>query len=286
MMTHTSPRPTALIAEDEPLLAQSLREELSRLWPELNVVATVGDGLSAVREGLRWLPDVLFFDIRMPGQTGLEAASELAESWPTDRTSPEFPQLVLVTAYDNYAVAAFEAQAMDYLLKPVQTERLKATIQRIQKRLLLRSRPGNNPGQQSPAQSKAFDDALAQIRNLMELGTSSNQTSLPKLTMIQAGVGNAIQMIAIQDVIYVEAADKYLRVLTATREYLIRTALKDLLAQLDPDQFWQIHRGLIVQAAQIATVERDESGRTSVRLRQRSEKLAVSRLYAHRFRAM
>jgi DNA-binding LytR/AlgR family response regulator len=128
-MTPTAlPRPTALIAEDEPLLAAALAADLAAVWPELHVVATVGDGLSAVTQALALQPDVLFFDIRMPGQTGLDAAAELADAWPADGAKP-FPSLVFVTAYDHYALAAFDAQAVDYLVKPVQRERLQKCVQ-------------------------------------------------------------------------------------------------------------------------------------------------------------
>ena len=130
-MNHTAP--TALIAEDEPLLAAALQAELARAWPELRVLATVGDGISAVKQALALMPDVLFFDIRMPGLSGLEAAAELADQWPT--TGPgacPFPALVFVTAYDQYAVQAFEAQAVDYLLKPVQAARLQKTVEKLQ----------------------------------------------------------------------------------------------------------------------------------------------------------
>jgi DNA-binding LytR/AlgR family response regulator len=270
-------RPTALIAEDEPLLAQGLRAQLAQLWPQLQVLATVADGVSAVREALALQPDVLFFDIRMPGQSGLDAAAELAECWPAGGPQARaFPQLVFVTAYDQYAIAAFEAQAVDYLLKPVQDARLQKTIERLQQRLV-RSSSG------SP---QAFEATLAQLRGLLEQGSALAPVAAPRLTVLQVGVGPAIEMLALQEVVYMEAADKYLRVLTAGREYLLRTPLKELLPQLDPEQFWQIHRGTVVQLAHIASIRRDASGRTTVLLRQRSETLAVSRLYAGRFRAM
>jgi DNA-binding LytR/AlgR family response regulator len=269
-------RPTALIAEDEPLLAQGLRAQLTQLWPQLEVLATVADGVSAVREALALQPDVLFFDIRMPGQSGLDAAAELAERWPASEAQARaFPQLVFVTAFDHYAISAFEAQAVDYLLKPVESARLQKTIDRLQQRL---ARSANGP--------EAFETTLTQLRSLLEQGAAPVPSAAAPLTVLQVGVGNAIQLIAVQDVVYFEAADKYLRVLTAGREYLLRTPLKELLPQLDPQRFWQIHRGTVVQAAHIAAIQRDETGRTTVLLKQRSETLAVSRLYANRFRAM
>ena len=270
-----TPRPTALIAEDEPLLAQALRAQLAQLWPQLQVLATVADGVSAVREALALQPDVLFFDIRMPGQSGLEAAAELAERWPAAGAQARpFAQLVFVTAYDHYAISAFEAQAMDYLLKPVENARLQKTIERLQQRLA-RSSHG----------ADAFEATLTQLRGLLEQGAAP-PVALPQLTMLQVGSGNAIQLIPVADVVYLEAADKYLRVLTIEREYLLRTPLKELLPQLDAQQFWQIHRGTVVQASHIAAVQRDETGRTTVQLRTRRETLAVSRLYANRFKAM
>ena len=263
--------PTALIAEDEPLLAMALQIELARAWPALQIVASVGDGVSAVRQALALQPDVLFFDIRMPGMDGLEAAAELAEQWP--QTGKAFPALVFVTAYDQYAVQAFEAQAVDYLLKPLQAPRLQKTIGKLQLALA------------KPAQSAInFEATLSQLRGL--LGATGAVTGITPLTVIQASVGNSIRMVPVDDVLCFEAADKYVRVLTFDREYLIRTPLKELLDQLDTKVFWQIHRGTVVRALAIESVTRDEAGKTSVSLRGLKEKFAVSRLYAHLFKAM
>jgi DNA-binding LytR/AlgR family response regulator len=267
-MNHKTP--TALIAEDEPLLAAALRVELALAWPELQVVATVGDGASAVAQALALRPDVLFLDIRMPGQSGLDAAAELAEEWPDDWP---MPALVFVTAYDAYAVQAFDAQAVDYLLKPVTAERLARAVQRLQQRL--------NKKQPVPQQ---LDQTLAQLRAL--LASPSHAAPIERLTVIQASVGSSIRLLPVSEVLVFEAADKYLRVLTANQELLIRTALRDLLAQLDPTEFWQIHRGTVVRATAIDSATRDETGKLSLRLRGRSENWPVSRLYAARFRAM
>ena len=278
-MTTTTPTFTALIAEDEHLLAQSLQAELTRAWPGLKVVATVGDGASAVRQALALLPDVLFFDIRMPGMSGLEAAAELTEQWPT--TGPgarPFPQLVFVTAYDQYAVQAFEAQAVDYLLKPVQPPRLQKTVEKLQ---LALAKP------QQPAID--FEATLGQLRGLLATQGAPALPATPAptpLTVIQASVGNSIRMVPIADVLCFEAADKYVRVLTAEREYLIRTPLKELQEQIDTTVFWQIHRGTIVRALAIEATTRDEAGKTSLTLRGLKEKFVVSRLYAHLFKAM
>ena len=273
--------PTALIAEDEPLLAQALQTELHALWPALQVLATVGDGESAYAQALALQPDVLFFDIRMPGISGLEAAAALADAWDTAPGAKPFPALVFVTAYDQYAVAAFEAQALDYVLKPVQTQRLQKTVAKLQAALA----PISNPTTHPAAAAQQFEATLAQLRGLLAT-TQTNAAQAAPLTRIQASVGNAIHMVPIDDVVYFEAADKYLRVLTLEREYLIRTPLKDLLPQLDPHTFWQIHRGTVVRASAIAAVHRDEAGKASLSLRARPERLAISRLYAHLFRAM
>jgi DNA-binding LytR/AlgR family response regulator len=258
---------TALIAEDEPLLAQALQVELARAWPELKVLASVGDGASAVVQALALKPDVLFLDIRMPGQTGLEAAAELAEEWPE---GTPFPAVVFVTAYDQYAVQAFEAQAVDYVLKPVQPARLRKTVAKLQELL----------GQRGSAGGTNLEATLGQLRHLLAAPPQ------PLLKVVQASVGNSIRMVPVEEIFYFEAADKYVRVLTEKNEYLIRTALKELLPQLDPQVFWQVHRGTVVRATAIDSVHRDEAGKLHLALRGRGEKLAVSRLYAHLFKAM
>jgi DNA-binding LytR/AlgR family response regulator len=275
-LTPNPPHPTALIAEDEPLLAAALEAELNRLWPELQVLASVGDGHSAVAQALALQPDALFFDIRMPGLSGLDAAAALADAW--DTTTPgakPFPALVFVTAYDQYAVQAFEAQAVDYLLKPVQPERLKKTLQKLQKSLV-----------SSRSAATDFEATVTQLRNLLLMPASSPNLAAARLQHIQASVGSAIHLVPVTDVVYLEAADKYLRVLTASREYLIRTPLKELLPQLDPGLFWQIHRGTVVNSGCVALAARDEQGRLSLSLQGRPERLAVSRLFAHQFKAM
>lgn len=285
-------RPRALIAEDEPLLAAALRQELTRAWPALEVVATVGDGLSAVQQALALRPDVLFFDIRMPGQTGLDAAVELADAWPADAP---FPALVFATAYDQYAVQAFDAQAVDYLLKPIEARRLARTVAKVQDLLAQRHANATPTSAATPPELEA---TMAQLRALLQtpgLGAppapQPAQTARPaqpaaRLSVIQASHGSQIHMVPVADVVYFEAADKYVRVLTTEREYLIRTALKELIEQLDPQEFWQVHRSTLVRATHIATVTRDEAGKQHITLRGRPERLPVSRLYAHLFKAM
>ena len=277
-MNTATAAPRALIAEDEPLLAAALQQELARAWPGLQIAATVGDGRSAVRQALALQPEVLFFDIRMPGQTGLDAAVELADAWPADKP---FPALVFVTAYDQYAVQAFEAQAVDYLLKPVQAVRLQKTVQKLQQALAAKA----------PA-ADALEATMAQLRHLLAApGVAAAAPASPPaaagpLSMIQASSGNQIHMVPVAEVLYFEAADKYVRVLTAAREFLIRTPLKELTEQLDASVFWQIHRSTLVRASAITTVTRDEAGKLHLALAGRPEKLAVSRLYAHLFKAM
>jgi len=274
--------PTALIAEDEPLLAQALKAELAAAWPELQIVATAGDGRSAVREALRLLPQVLFFDIRMPGLDGLGAAAELADSWPIDEAP--MPQLVFVTAYDEYATRAFEAQALDYVLKPVQPGRLRKTVGRLQQALSTRQ-----PAPTSAVADEALERTLAQWRQVLTAagaGAAAAATAPLRLIAASDAGGSTVRMVPIDEVLYFEAADKYLRVLTASHEYLIRTPLKQLLTQLDADTFWQVHRAVVVRSSAIESVHRDEAGKLHLMLRGRAEKIPVSRLYAHLFRAM
>lgn len=272
-------QPTALIAEDEALLAHALQTELRTLWPSLRVLATAGDGLSAVQLALQHHPDVLFFDIRMPGQSGLEAAAELADAWPmsADDAKP-FPLLVFVTAYDQYAIAAFEAQAVDYVLKPVRADRLAKTVARLQSTLAQR--------QQTQLSHAGLDPVLNQLRSLLKAPTDHSRPQAP-LQLLQASVGNQLRMVPVDEVLHLEAADKYVRVFTYDgNEVLLRTPLKELMQRLDAQVFWQIHRGSVVRATAIESVTRDESGRLSLRLKGKSERLSVSRLYAHLFKAM
>jgi DNA-binding LytR/AlgR family response regulator len=283
MNTAAQPRaPRCLIAEDEPLLAEGLRAELAVLWPELQVVAVVGDGQRAAEQTLALQPDLCFFDIRMPGCTGLEAAQALAEDWPdaTDAAAGQapFPLLVFVTAYDDYALQAFEAQAVDYLLKPVERPRLAACVARLQARLA--DRRAATP---APAGS-TLQTAVDQLRAL--LGAAPAGATPPRLEVIQAQVGNLVHLVPVAEVLYFEAADKYVRVVTAEREHLLRASLKELLPQLDAALFWQVHRGTVVQARAVTTAKREESGKVTLTLRGRPEKLTVSRLYAHLFKGM
>jgi DNA-binding LytR/AlgR family response regulator len=261
---------TALIAEDEPLLSASLQAELATLWPELRIAASVGDGAQALQQALELKPALCFLDIRMPGMSGLEVAQALAEDWIDDGTP--FPLLVFITAYDQYAVQAFAAQAVDYLLKPVERERLAQCCARLQRQLASREAP------------PSINQAVDQLRAL--LGSAAPPAATPKLEVIQAGTGATVHFVPIDDVIYFEAADKYVRVVTADKEHLIRLSLRELLPQLDAQKFWQVHRGTVVQARMVTSATRDESGKTHLTLRGRAEKLTASRLYGHLFKPM
>ncbi|MES2322606.1 MAG: LytTR family DNA-binding domain-containing protein [Pseudomonadota bacterium] len=255
----------ALIAEDEPILAATLAKSLQRLWPELDIVAMSPNGVDMVEKTLALKPEVLFVDIKMPGKTGLEAVEELTDSW--DDARP-FPQIVFVTAYDDYAVDAFEHAAADYVLKPINDARLGKTIERLKKRLAAQP-------------DKDLSQLLGQMRALLPAAPV-----VERLAVIRAAVGNQVRMIPIADVVYFEATDKYVNVVTKDGEALIRVSLKELLPQLDDKLFWQIHRGTIVNASCVLSSTRDDMGKYSLNLRGRPEKLRVSPLYAHLFRQM
>ena len=275
-MTVAGPAATALLAKDEPLLADALRRELARAWPALRVLAAVGDGAAAVHGALALWPDVLFLDIRMPGQSGLDAAAELADRWHDADGAADgkpFPALVFVTAYDQYALAAFDRHAIDYLLKPVQPARLQKTIEKVQRALHTRT-----------LDATFFEASMARLRAAL---APAQHTAAEPLTVIQASVGNRLRLLAIDDVVAFDAADKYLCVLTTDAEFLIRTPLKDLLPRLDSQLFWQIHRGTVVRATAIDAVLRDDAcARLTLTLRGRADRFAVSRLHAHLFKAM
>jgi DNA-binding LytR/AlgR family response regulator len=270
-----NPAISALIAEDEPVLAEALRGALAQQWPELNIVGLAQHGQEALDLALAHAPDVLFLDIRMPGLSGLEVAADLADAWPpAAHPHRPFPLLVFVTAYDQYAVAAFEAQAADYVLKPWREDRLQQTIERLQARL--------SPARTQP-EVASLDAALAMLRPLLSAGAAAPS---PSLTRIAASQGQTLHYVAVDEVLAFQAADKYVRVITAQAEYLIRTPLKALMAQLPAGAFWQIHRATLVRADALDKVVRDESGALSVHLRGLSETFAVSRLFAAQFKAM
>ena len=253
---------TAIVAEDEALLRNALVELLHVSWPQLRIVAECEDGASALEAIAEHKPEVAFLDIRMPGLTGMDVAAAAAESSP--RT-----QIVFATAYDQYAIDAFERGAVDYLLKPVTAERLAHTIRRLQ------TRTGNN-------------EAAALAALLARLGAAPPQANAnaPPLTWLTASNGRETQLILVDDVAYFRADNKYTTVVTADGEALLRTPIKDLLGMLDPTRFKQIHRSTIVNLKAIAGITRDESGRGTVRLKARPETLTVSAPYMALFKHM
>jgi DNA-binding LytR/AlgR family response regulator len=284
---------TALIAEDEPLLAAGLKAALARLWPQLRIVATVTHGAAALEQALALRPDVVFLDVRMPGLSGLEVAESLAEDWPQG----PLPFIVFVTAYDQYALRAFEHAAVDYVLKPVEPDRLAVTCGRLRSALAARTDSTTDLPRELIAALAALRGAAVQS-GAAEAGGAAGASGVagaagaapgstaPRLRLLQASLGPTIHMVPLADVLYFEAADKYIKVVTAAREYLIRMPLRRLLEQLDPDEFWQVHRAVVVRADAIATAVRDESGKVELALKGHPAKLVASRLYAHLFRAM
>lgn len=269
---------SALIAEDEPLLAAHLRHALQQTWPALRIVGLAANGAQALERTLALRPQIVFLDIRMPGLDGLEVARALAEDWP-EADAAGFPLLVFVTAYDQHAVQAFELQAADYLLKPVQPARLARCLERLQTQLQAQQEP-------RPDAAPPFEELVGRLQQLMQAAEPAARRPPERLEVIAAQQGAVTEMVPVDDVIYFEAADKYLRVVTARREHLIRLSLRELLGQLDEQRFWQIHRGTVVQARCIARAVRDEQGRTTLELRDRPERLAVSRVFAGRFRGL
>jgi DNA-binding LytR/AlgR family response regulator len=244
----------AIIADDEINLAQDLQRRLKMLWPELEIAAVLHDGLAAEQALQEIKPDIAFLDIRMPGQSGLDAARA---------ASPEC-RVVFVTAFDDHAVAAFEQAAVDYLLKPVSDERLARCVQRLK--------------QHSETAPEAL---LARLQSLL-----ASPAKQEPLRWLRIQVGQSVRMVATEEVCYFQSADKYTSVLTRDAELLLRTPLKELVIRLDPDQFWQVHRGTLVNAAQIVSAHHGLTGKVTLELRDRSEKVAVSRSYAHLFRQM
>lgn len=265
-----APSVSGLIAEDEPLLAQSLQHALALAWPELRVVALAANGPEALRLTLAERPDVVFLDIRMPGMSGLEVAAELADSLGEKEVAP---RIVFVTAYDEFALQAFDLAAVDYLLKPVGPERLARTVERLKTQLATAAPQG------------VADFALLLSRLQTVIGSGAPVAPAEPLRIIRASVGNTVRMIPVEEVCYFQSADKYTSVVTQDAELLIRMPLKELLVQLPPG-FRQIHRGTVVRLEEVAAAVRDESGRLSLRLKHRKEALSVSRVFAEQFRPL
>jgi len=254
----------ALIADDEAHLAHYLRDQLLRLWPELEIVAIARNGLEAAERIAALQPDVAFLDIQMPGLTGLEVAAGIEG----------LTRVVFVTAYDAYALTAFEAEALDYVLKPVTAERLARTVERLQRAL----------APPAGAEPESVDDARL-ARALRTLQAPVAPAAAP-LRWIRASQGELMHQVAVADVLFFHADDKYTCVRTAQAEYLIRTPIAELAAQLDGQQFWQVHRSTIVNLAHLAGTRRDDASRLFVRIAGWPDELPVSRAYVHLFKPM
>ena len=253
-----APPATALLADDEPALTRALASQLAQVWPELQIVHQARQGLEAAERIASLQPDVAFLDIQMPGLTGLEVAQGIE-----GRT-----RVVFVTAYDDHAIQAFEAAAVDYLLKPVKTERLALTVQRLK--------------QSMPAELD--DDRLATV--LRRLAIDERPRGAAPLRWIRASQGELTHQIDIREVLFFQSDEKYTVVQTATAEHLIRTPIHELVDQLDPGQFWQVHRSTLVNLEHLAGTRRDDASRLWLRIRGWAGELPVSRAYVHRFKAM
>jgi DNA-binding LytR/AlgR family response regulator len=263
MSDHTSAAPTALIADDEPLLREALTGMLARVWPELKIVAEARNGREAIELFEAHRPAVCFLDVQMPGKTGVEAAQHIGRR----------AHMVFVTAYDKYAVEAFAHGVLDYLVKPVEAARLAETVARLQERL-------------RTAQPALNTDSL-----LEQLAASLARKSSAQMRWVRASVGQTVRMIAIEDIDFLRADEKYTQVAWRDdtgqpREAIIRTALKELVAQLDPSEFAQVHRSVVVNLRAISHVTRGANETADVHLKGRAEVLPVSRTYLHLFRQM
>ena len=247
--------PAAIIAEDEPILREQLEAKLKKLWPELEIIASVEDGIAALEALEDRAPDFMFLDIRMPEMTGVEVARHVGNR----------AHVVFVTAYDEYAIQAFETGAVDYLLKPYSDERLSACVERLKGKL-------SSP---PPALEAVVATLAAQLRGPKE-----------RLQWIKASFGQNLRLIPVADVLFFQSDEKYTRVVTAESEALIKTPIRELLDGLDPEVFWQIHRSVIVNVNAIAAVTRDFRGQAHVKVKGKDETLTVSRIYSHLFKQM
>ena len=250
---------TALIVDDEAPMRDQLRARLREVWPELAIAGEASNGVDAVSMARQHKPDIVFLDIRMPGQSGIEAARHLYNSC----------HIVFVTAYDQYAIDAFEHGAMDYLLKPVTADRLRTTCER------LKQRAARAPGD--------IGEQLAQLTQILQRGEEKKPEYL---RWIQAQVGTSLRMISTREVLFFQSDEKYTVVQTAQAEMLIRKTLKELEAELDPDEFWRIHRSTLVRVDQIAEVSRDDRGRQMLKVKNHPALLEVSRNHSHLFQQM
>ena len=279
---NTTPPPTAVLADDERLMREQLRARLLEVWPELELVAEAKNGLEAVQFVEQHRPDIVFLDIRMPGLTGVDAARQIAQLEPADGED-EFPlpEIVFITAYDQYAVEAFEQGVVDYVLKPAERDRLSLTVERVKKRLAAKNAAEDSAAAQDAPPSAPLQQLLHQLSARMNPGSAPEY-----LQWIQATVGQTIQMIPVADVLFFVSDEKYTRVQTAQVEALIRKPIKELVDELDPQLFWQIHRSTLIAVKCIAGVTRDFRGRQIVSVKGHGEKLEVSRSYTGLFKGM
>ncbi|HQR72030.1 MAG TPA: LytTR family DNA-binding domain-containing protein [Burkholderiaceae bacterium] len=256
--------PRAIIADDERLMREQLRSRLVDVWPELEIVAEAKNGEEAVAAVQEHRPDLVFLDIRMPGMTGIEAAGAIGDAC----------HVVFITAYNEYAVEAFEQGAVDYVLKPAERDRLEVTVARLKKRL------GQPPSD--------LRDLLTRLADRLDGGAGAvpARSGSERLQWIQASVGQQLKLIPVAEVLFFTSDEKYTRVQTETLEALIRKPIKELVEELDPAKFWQIHRSTIVNVDAIAGVTRDFRGRQLVQVKGRPDKLEVSRNYTHLFKQM
>ena len=287
LSVENSAPPRAVLADDERLMREQLRARLAEVWPELQIVAEARNGLEAVQLVQQHRPDIVFLDIRMPGLSGVDAARQIAQLPPPEGSESGddadlLPEIVFITAYDQYAVEAFEQGVADYVLKPAERDRLQLTVERIRKRLAARS--GDGSGIASGADVPAGPNMqllLHQLSARLNPGGAAQY-----LQWIQASVGQAIQMIPVDEVLFFVSDEKYTRVQTVQVEALIRKPIKELVDEVDPRQFWQIHRSTLVSVKAIAGVVRDFRGRQIVSVKGHTQKLEVSRSYAGLFKGM
>ncbi len=262
--------PTAVIAEDEPLLARTLTRLLEQAWPELRIVGVADDGPQAIELGLKSTPDVMFLDIKMPGRSGIEVAEAVADEWPDDRAEPLF---VFITAFDSFAVSAFERAAVDYLLKPATPDRLRETVERLKSRLAARTSLPEAGGR-------------AALMQQMQSITAPQPEASERIKVIRAGVGNTVRMIPVAEVVCFEATEKYVNVVTPTGEALVRMSLRELMSRIDSTDFIQVHRSVLVNSNAIVSATRDENGHYSLAVRGLQRPIKVSRAFGHLFRPM
>ena len=265
--------PTALIADDEPHLARALAAQLAAVWPELTIVHVARNGQEAAEQIAALRPDLAFLDIQMPGLTGLEVAEGIEGS----------TRVVFVTAYDQYACQAFEQEAIDYVLKPVEADRLGRTVERVRRALDQGAGAAGEPGGSAGADVDAR--LLAVLQRLHAPAGGAGPGASP-LRWVRATQGDLMHQVPVDEVLFFRADDKYTCVQTATTEYLIRTPIHELAAQLDGERFWQVHRSTIVNLDHVSGTRRDELSRLFVRLRGHASELPVSRAYVHLFKAM